>query len=216
MTPELLTRHLEELLGVWPPPSTLTIVESDKRVTPGWDGSVRPLVGISNPHSTVLSVPPGRADDVWAIGSTLSEIGPHLGSLLGRPGTGFHTSVFRWSEHPTPGDDPGAWVRTDMAGLPEWLRPFNGDVLIGYEDDRIAAGVGRKQHDQWGHEIAVVTEDGFRGRRWASRLVAQAARRILADGAIPTYLHDLTNHASARTAERSGFPDRGWNSHGLW
>jgi predicted GNAT family acetyltransferase len=40
--------------------------------------------------------------------------------------------------------------------------------------------------------------------------VVTAARRVLADGRVPTYLHDLRNHASAHVAEASGFPDRGW------
>jgi hypothetical protein len=40
--------------------------------------------------------------------------------------------------------------------------------------------------------------------------VAQAARRVLDDGAVPTYLHAFDNVASARVAEAAGFPDRGW------
>jgi len=41
--------------------------------------------------------------------------------------------------------------------------------------------------------------------------VAQAARRVLADGAVPTYLHAFDNEASARVADAAGFPDRGWH-----
>jgi len=40
--------------------------------------------------------------------------------------------------------------------------------------------------------------------------VAQAARRVIADGAVPTYLHAFDNTASARVADAAGFPDRGW------
>ena len=40
--------------------------------------------------------------------------------------------------------------------------------------------------------------------------MAKAARRIADAAAVPLYLHDPENIASARVAEASGFPDRGW------
>ena len=52
----------------------------------------------------------------------------------------------------------------------------------------------------------------FDGR---GRLVAQAARRVLDEGAVPTYQHDPANIASARVADAAGFPDRGWRSAGM-
>ena len=113
-------------------------------------------------------------------------------------------------------EDPGVWLPTDDERLPDWLRPFNGDVLVALEGGEVAAGVGRKQHDRHGHELAVVTEEGHRGRGWARRLVTQAARRVLDDGAVPTYLHAPDNVASARTADASGFPDVGWTIFGLF
>ena len=101
--------------------------------------------------------------------------------------------------------------------MPPWLHPFNGDVLVALADDgTVAAGVGRKQHDRHGHELAVVTEEAHRGQGLARRLVTQAARRVLDDGAVPVYLHDPANHASARTADASGFPDVGWRILGLF
>ncbi len=100
--------------------------------------------------------------------------------------------------------------------MPPWLQPFNGDVLVGWEGDDLAAGVGRKQHDDHGHELAVVTEEGHRGRGWARELVTQAARRVLDEGAVPVYLHAPQNAASARTADASGFPDVGWRIVGLF
>jgi predicted GNAT family acetyltransferase len=75
--------------------------------------------------------------------------------------------------------------------------------------------VGIKHHDRHGHELAVGTEPAARGRGLARRLVAQAARRILDEGAVPTYQHDPANIASARVAEAAGFPDRGWRSIAL-
>ncbi len=221
MTPDdRLAAHLESWLGVWPPaPGTVTVVGSAKRVEPGWDGAVHPFVGVATPDGAVLSVPPDAVDAVRALGDRFAEldrIGAGLGEALGRPGWVFGAGLFRWSVAPTASDDPGIWVPTDDPRLPAWLRPFNGDVLVALVDGVVVAGVGRKIHDAFGHELAVVTEEGHRGAGWARRLVTQAGRRVLADGAVPTYLHAPTNHASARTADASGFPDRGWRVLGLF
>ena len=67
---------------------------------------------------------------------------------------------------------------------------------------RYLAGVGLKRHDARVHEIAVGTAEAARGRGLARRLVAQAARSLLARGIVPTYLHDPANLASARVATR--------------
>ena len=72
------------------------------------------------------------------------------------------------------------------------------------------AGVGIKVHDEFGHELAVVTEDAAQGKGLARRLVAQAARRVIERGAVPTYLHADSNVRSAKVAVAAGFPDLGW------
>lgn len=215
--PDTLALHLESWLGSWPPPRPgLTIVESLRRTEPGWDGAVRPIRGVVTPDGAILSVPPGVGQRVQALGDDLGEVGSRLPVLLGLAGWRFHIGVFRWSTEPTPVEPVGRWVAPDAPGVPEWLRPFNGDVLVGCEGNEVAAGVGRKQHDQWGHELAVVTAEPHRGKGWAATLVAQAAARVLADGAIPTYLHSPDNVASARTADSAGFPDRGWKILGMF
>ncbi|MFP5331299.1 MAG: GNAT family N-acetyltransferase [Acidimicrobiia bacterium] len=213
---ERIQRHLESWLGVWPPPTmSVTVVGSPRRISPGWDGSIRPVAGVQTPAGTVLSVPPDRVDEIRSLGEDLDSIGRHIGAVLDRPGARLFSGVFRWSDDPAPDRSRGVWVPTGDPRLPEWLTPFNGDVLVGLVDGEVAAGVGRKQHDRWGHELAVVTEPGFRGQGWATDLVAQAARRVLDDGAVPTYLHAPDNDASARTADAAGFPDRGWRILGL-
>ncbi len=223
---DLLTRHLRDYLGVWPPPAPgLTVVGSELRTTPSWDGSVRSVAGVETTDGAVLSVTPDQVEAVQALGTDLDDIGRQLGAALGRPSWRFGRGIFRWSESPTQGDDPGVWLPADDPRVPEWLRPFNGDVLVALVPsanseqpgaEEVAAGVGRKQHDAAGHELAVVTEPGHRGQGWARRLVTQAARRVLADGAIPIYLHAEDNLASARTADASGFPDLGWRMLGLF
>lgn len=215
-----LTEHLRAWLGLWPPPHPgLTIVGSLERDRPGWDGSIRPVAGIETLEGSILSVSPLRIGAVRSIGDDLDTVGANLGEALGRPTWRFGRGVYRWSDAPTPGDDPGVWLPTDDPRVPPWLRPFNGEVLIGFagsDGSEVAAGVGRKQHDRYGHELAVVTEEAHRGRGWARQLVTQAARRVIEEGAIPMYLHAPDNHASARTAEASGFPDHGWRALGLF
>jgi GNAT superfamily N-acetyltransferase len=107
------------------------------------------------------------------------------------------------------------WLAWDDPRVPEWLHPFGGEVLVALEDDRYVGGVGIKRHDACGRELAVVTSEAARGRGLARRLVAQAARRVLDEGAVPTYMHAPTNEASARVADAAGFPDRGWKALGL-
>jgi GNAT superfamily N-acetyltransferase len=94
--------------------------------------------------------------------------------------------------------------------------PFGGQVLIARDErGRYLAGVGVKRHDGDGHELSVGTEPAARGNGLARRLVAQAARAVLADGKVPTYLHDPANSASARVADAAGFPDLGWQVLGM-
>ncbi len=92
--------------------------------------------------------------------------------------------------------------------------PPGREVLVAWDPDTGAylAGVGIKHHDPYGREIAVGTATAAEGRGLARALVAQAARRILDEGAVPTYQHDPANVASARVADAAGFPDRGWRS----
>jgi GNAT superfamily N-acetyltransferase len=138
-----------------------------------------------------------------------------LPRLLGRHGVGGR-GVFRWSTSPAPLPDAGVWLPFDDPRVPAWLQPFGGEVLVVLDGDTYVAGVGLKRHDDAGREIAVGTEEAARGRGLARRLVAQAARRVLDEGAVPTYLHAPDNIASAKAADAAGFPDRGWSVIGFW
>jgi GNAT superfamily N-acetyltransferase len=137
--------------------------------------------------------------------------------VLGVPGLNTYRAVFRWSVAPTPLPDLGEWVPADDPVVPEWLRPFGGDVLIVRrpEDGGYLAGVGIKRHDAFGQELSVGTEPDARGRGVARQLVAQAARRVLDEGAVPTYQHAASNLASGRVADAAGFADHGWASFGV-
>jgi GNAT superfamily N-acetyltransferase len=194
-----LERFLEEWLGRWPPMSDRDVLACPRRDEPGWDGKVRPVVGVGDPDGRwVISVSPARAEaDDPLFGLETAEI------------------VFRWSESPAPLEPLGQWLPADDPVLPDWLRPFGGEVLTVVDDDGYLAGVGLKRHLDSGWEIAVGTEPRGRGRGLARRLVATAARRILDEGRVPIYQHDLDNHASAAAADGAGFADLGWRALGI-
>lgn len=190
------------------------------RARPAWDGRPALLQGLSDGVRTVIAVPPDAVDGTRAVlGSDLADpgLGARLAPVLGMRRAVFGAGVFRWTHLPTPLPGVGTWVGADDGRLPPWLAPFNGRRLVAFDArGRYLGGIGIKQHDPFGQEIAVVTAAAARGRGVARRLVVTAARRILADGAVPTYLHDPANAASARVAQAAGFPDRGWRVYGLW
>jgi RimJ/RimL family protein N-acetyltransferase len=219
-----LDLHLRSWLGEWPPTTTVDVVGSPRRDQPGWDGRVFPLIGVRNPDAGVLSVPPAEASAIAervygavAAGSSWDELVPLLPNLTHRPDRIVYSGVFRWCQTPPNLPDAGEWVDAAGEDVPEWLRPFGHEVLIAWDPatGRYLAGVGIKRHDDIGRELVVGPEPAARGRGLARRLVAQAARRVLDEGGIPTYQHDPANVASARVAEAAGFPDRGWRSVGI-
>jgi RimJ/RimL family protein N-acetyltransferase len=205
---ERLVAHLRTSLGAWPPPSGgLVVTTSPLRTLPGWDGNVRRFTGLRTPEGAVLSVHPSLLDAASALGPTFDAAKPELERLLG--GRLFDV-MYRWSDDPPALEPLGEWLAWDDPVVPEWLHPFGGEVLVHLERGRYVGGVGLKRHDDHSWELSVGTEDGARGRGVARRLVVAAARRVLDEGRVPTYLHDLRNTASAHVAEASGFPDRGW------
>ncbi len=213
--PEPLVAHLATWLGTWPGDGPgLTVVGSSKRVEPGWDGAVHAVIGVSAADGQgVLSVPPSVVD---AVAAALTEGNPAGVPAAAGVGGGFFTGVFRWSTAPAEMPDAGQWVAADDPSVPDWLRPFGGEVLVAVDPDtgEHHSGVGIKRHDAHGHELAVVTRPCAEGRGLGRRLVAQAARRVLDEGAVPTYLHASDNHASAHLAAAAGFPDVGWAIYG--
>ena len=214
-----LTAFLQSRLGLWPPRKPFEVVRWPVRDEPMWDGSLRPVVGIESPLGTVLSVSPTLfpALDEIDLVRLEDELGTADGymtipELFGRPDMHFGRAVFRYVARPAELPDIGEWVPHDDPRLPAWLRPFGGEVLVVWDDDgQYAAGVGLKKHNRFGHEISVGTEPAHRGKGLARMLVAQAARTVLRDGAVPIYLHSDRNAASKRVAEQAGFPDRGWH-----
>lgn len=218
----LLDAFLRAWLGSWPPRGELELVGWQGRDRPGWDGTTRSGLGVESPAGTVLSLSPSLLGNVesldlerilaaWRSRSAASAVP----ALLGVPGHTLGRVTFRWCHSPASLPalaEIGEWVAPDDPRLPAWLNAFNDDVLVTWDRaGRYAAGVGRKWHNPYGQELAVGTDPAHRGRGLASKLVAQAARRVLDDGALPIYLHGRGNVGSARVAARAGFPDRGWH-----
>jgi GNAT superfamily N-acetyltransferase len=215
-----LRRHLAHWLGQWPATRQVTVVGSTRRERPGWDGVVHPVIGVTAAQGCVLSVPPERVAkvrDLIAAGRSAEGWFADLPEAVGLAGHAIYSGVFRWTVRPEPLPDGGTWVDAADPVVPDWLRLFGAQVLLALDPETGAylAGVGIKRHDQYGHELAVGTEPAARGKGLARRLVAQAARRVLDDGAVPTYQHAFDNVASGRVAQAAGFPDRGWTSLAL-
>jgi GNAT superfamily N-acetyltransferase len=211
-----LDAFLSAYLGDWPDAPGLTIVGSAERMRPGWDGTIRRVVGVGSPDRQVISVPPDMADVVKRAVPAWEDVPAQLPAAVGRPDGRTFFGMFRWSTAPADLPDAGEWVPVDDPRVPPWLHPFGGDVLITFIDGVYAAGVGIKRHNSAGLELSVGTEEQHRGQGLARRLVAQAARWVLAQGAVPIYLHDPANTASGRTATAAGFPDLGWQILGVW
>jgi GNAT superfamily N-acetyltransferase len=191
----VIDRFLQDWLGRWPAGSPRDVVVSPLRAEPGWDGQVRPVQGVAGSDGRwVVSVAPERAalDDPLA-------------------GIGLFEGVFRFTEAPSDVEPAGRWVAATDPVVPDWLHPFDHEVLVELDDDgRYLAGVGIKRHLPTGWELSVGTDERARGRGLARRLVATAARFALDHGAVPIYLHADSNVASAKAAEAAGLPDRGW------
>ena len=215
-----LDQHLKTWLGEWPPGAPgLRVVATPVRDRPGWDGQAHPVIGVLDADGGgVMSVPLAYADRARALdGGPVDAVLAELPAAVGRPQARAYRGVFRWTFDPAPLPDGGTWIPADAPVVPEWLRVFGGDVLLALDPatGEYLAGVGIKRHDQFGHELSVGTAEAARGRGLARRLVAQAARYVVDNGRVATYLHDPANTASAKVADAAGFPDKGWSIVGL-
>ncbi|WP_326552025.1 GNAT family N-acetyltransferase [Micromonospora sp. NBC_01813] len=217
MLDKRLYHHLVSWLGQWPAGRALQVVGSERRVRPGWDGRPHPVVGVGAPGGAVLSVPPDKVGAVRSLTDLpVNDLLAKLPAAVGYAGWRAHRAVFRYCLAPTPLPDVGDWIDPTDDVVPPWLQRFTSPVLVARDaDGAFLAGVGLKRHDAHGQEISVGTVAAARGRGLASRLVAQAARQVLDAGAVPTYLHEATNTASAKVAAAAGFRDRGWTAYGI-
>lgn len=216
-----LTRHLTNWLGDWPtslPPSVpesplVVVTGSNYREIPGWDGQLRPFVGVASPQVTVISVGKRFRDKMASAVDQggFEELERQLSAIVGHPGATIRRGVFRYQQRLVEHESRGEWLGTEDPLVPDWLRVFNGDVLVAFDERRhYAAGVGRKRHDDFAQELAITTDPLHRRQGYARELVAQAAQRVFDEGSVATYLHRRDNVGSAAVADASGFIDQGW------
>ncbi|MEO1056855.1 MAG: GNAT family N-acetyltransferase [Actinomycetota bacterium] len=196
------------------------MIASPLTAQPGWDGRPRRVTGVVDAEGrAVIGVEPTVAASLPADPRDIDAVRSAVPTAIGRPGV-VGLGVLRWAvDVPDTNTLPdiGVWLPAALADDPEdprvdtWLAPFGGEVLVALDTDgSYLGGVGLKRHDEFGREIAVVTAEAAQGRGIARRLVAQAARRVLAEGLAVTYLHAHDNVASAHVARACGFPDTGW------
>jgi GNAT superfamily N-acetyltransferase len=218
VVPERLAAHLASWIGAWPATNPPLVVANPRNDRPGWDGAVHPVTGVVDAEGrAAIGVPASFAHRFTGVELTdIAAARAAIPELLDRPDHRVYSGVFRWTVEPAPLPDAGVWLDAADPRVPDWLLPFGGEVLVHLDGDTVIAGVGVKKHDAHGNELAVVTDEAARGRGLARGLVAQAARRVLDEGAVPTYLHAATNVPSARVAEAAGFPERGWSVLGLF
>lgn len=214
--PVPLVRHLSSWAGAVPTRPGLVVIANPRVARAGWDGRPELLTGLSDPVGRcVVSLPP---DVAYAATTLLGADGPVdvLPALLRMPEQTVERRVYRWTTAPAELPRIGRWLPAIHPDVPEWLRPFGGDVLVATDARGThLAGVGIKRHDHLVHELSVGTVPEARGRGLARLLVAQAAASLLSRGVVPTYLHLPDNDASARVATAAGFPDRGWHALAL-
>jgi GNAT superfamily N-acetyltransferase len=220
--PQVLVEHLTSYLGAWTTKrKTLEVKGCERRSLPGWDGAIRPFVGVVDQQGFgVLSVEVSLAervrDALTGIDRYSREALGVLPQALGLTDRKLFEGVFRYCFSPTHFEHQGQWFDVSNDVVPEWLHPFGGEALLAVSDrGSYLAGVGIKRHDDFGRELAVVTDEAARGRGLARALVSQATERVLETGRAPTYLHAPGNVASARVAEAVGFVDRGWKILGI-
>ncbi len=225
--PGVLAAHLAAWIGAWPPPAPgINVVPTPARLLPGWDGAVRPLLGAMDAQgAAVVAVAPQLHDEVAALlhGASAEvlrdeELCRAVGEAVVGPGAALGRGVMRWAtEVASDVEELGVWFPITDPRVPAWLHPFGGDALLALDEHgAYAAGVGIKRHDPTGHELSVVTDSAHRGQGLARGLVATAARAVLREVPVVTYLHDERNTGSARVAEAVGFPDHGWGVLGVF
>lgn len=105
----------------------------------------------------------------------------------------------------------GAPVERLTPDAPEWgemRKHFDGPVFVSRAaDGHVASWAAVKLKDPRVWEIAVTTEEPYRGRGLGKLVVSAAARYILESGRTPLYVHDAPNVASARVARALGFTE---------
>ena len=209
--PAEVLRFVTAWLGVWPMPHRLRVAPSARRLAPSRTGDAEQLAGIRCDArfggAMVLSVTPLRFPAMRQLVEQLSvdhlltdrdALMDAIPSALERPTMAVVDTPVRWTVAPTELPVVGTW---------------RGSRLLGVGPRR-RAQVDVRRINRFGHELVLHVDDGT---DWclSAALLAQAARRVISDGAVPVLRRDLDRPAVAAIATVAGFHDAGWRAVSL-
>jgi GNAT superfamily N-acetyltransferase len=193
------------------------VFQSDRRSRPSWGGYTVPVFGLSTSQGGLVSC---RADLLDEVRQELQPAGrdqpiseaaferlrritrkvvPYAYSL-----SGYTLYCERSGFRPLPGPAERL-ASTDRRGI-DLRRRFDGEIFVvsGARGEIASwAALKLKADDVW--ELAVVTEPAYRGRGYAKLVVSAATAYTLEMGRLPIYVHDRTNHASAKVCRSLGY-----------
>ncbi len=196
---------------------SVQFLPSDRRSRPGWGGYTVPVFALSTAKGGVVSCrpdmlgPPSRELRHAARDEPLAEADFERLRRMARRVVPFAYSLsgfvlycdrasFRpfgdLAERLDPADNRGSTLR----------RRFDGEIFVvrGPRGEIASWSAIKLKSDQvW--EIAVVTEAAYRGRGYARQAVSAATRHIIEQGRMALYVHDRTNHASAKVCRALGY-----------
>jgi len=225
-TTTCLDRYWADELGCHPDDllrDRVTVVAPAHRATPRWMGWQVPLDCIVRVGSTADS----------GVISVIPPLGEHLCNFLDpqRPGRCYlpprgqeltpfinrhlpysapkyhcilHCDTLNFCPHrPT---YPVEELHADDIHYSWYRHHFDGQIFVARDErGRIISWSAIKLKSAQVWEMAVVTEEPYRGMGLAKSVVSAATRATLAAGKTPIYLHDITNTASARVCRALGY-----------
>ena len=193
------------------------LVSTARRTRPTWGGYTIPVMALSTPSGGVVSIRPDLADSARRELSDASHdrpLGePHFERLrrLARRAVPYVYSLSGYTlycdrQNFRPAGDLAERLAPDDRRGYDLRRRFDGDIFVvsGARGEIASwAAIKLKSREVW--EIAVVTEAAYRGRGYAKQVVSAATRHIIDQGRLALYVHDRTNHASAKVCRALGY-----------
>jgi hypothetical protein len=163
--------------------------------TPTLHATLRRFLNNEGPRPDLL---PPEWWGMWPfIRTALPEIAPRVHSVLACDAESFF---------PAPDLFPVTGLREDDPHVGWFNLHFDGPVFTARDPQGMTASwaaIKCKSCDVW--EMAVVTEEKYRGRGLARSVVSHATRAAFAAGKVAMYLHEISNLSSAHVAQAVGY-----------
>lgn len=212
-----LERFFGRELGVAPEQLStpgIHLLASPRREAESWCGYQLPVIYVERRGSAVLSVSARllpearwlleqRAEGVQAARELLTLAASLYRSAKLLDGHGLYCEPEGFQPQRT------VPIEKLLPHAPEWelmREHFDGPIFVTRgPDGEVASWAAVKLKDEHVWEIAVTTEEGYRGRGLAKAVVSAATEYILDCGRVPLYVHNGTNIASGRVARALGY-----------